>query len=406
MKQYAISTLLGLVAVCMLIIAPSTAQDNAIEVENLIESCVTDYNEDMDYFPEKVEVTHAENFTVEYFNNYKLVTVISSLGETIEYALVQCGTPTPDDLSDDTSVIEVPVDNAITLSTTHTVHMVELGLLDQLVGMDSFLYISSPDVRELIEENALVEVAPNFELNLEILLEAEPGIVTSGDFNPDQITLLQDAGLNVALNTEYLETSALGSAEWLKYTALFFNAEGAASEHFTTIEANYIEIRELTAEIPDDERPTVLWNAISPFSDTWGIPGAETSAGQLILDAGGNIAIGNEDSPESVAFVSLEVVYEGALAADIWITNLFNVTTIEDLLAIDARYEDFDAVQNGNVWNNDNDVNENGGNNYYELGVVNPALVLTDLTAIFHPELLPEHEFNFFRPMTSAEADE
>ena len=37
----------------------------------------------------------------------------------------------------------------------------------------------------------------------------------------------------------------------------------------------------------------------------------------------------------------------------------------------------------------------NGGNNYYEWGVTNPHLVLQDLVAILHPDLMPEHEFAF-----------
>ena len=37
--------------------------------------CVTDYDAEVDYFPAKAEVEFAEGFTVEYFLNYKVVTV-------------------------------------------------------------------------------------------------------------------------------------------------------------------------------------------------------------------------------------------------------------------------------------------------------------------------------------------
>jgi iron complex transport system substrate-binding protein len=42
-------------------------------------------------------------------------------------------------------------------------------------------------------------------------------------------------------------------------------------------------------------------------------------------------------------------------------------------------------------------VNEFGGNDYLESGVVNPDRLLEDLIAIFHPELLPDHGLFYFR---------
>jgi iron complex transport system substrate-binding protein len=66
------------------------------------------------------------------------------------------------------------------------------------------------------------------------------------------------------------------------------------------------------------------------------------------------------------------------------------------LLALDERYADFSTFQNSGVWNNTARVNENGGNDYWETGITNPHLLLADLIAIFHPDLLPDHELLFF----------
>lgn len=296
----------------------------------------------------------------------------------------------------------MPSGNLVSLSTTFLPGIVALGLADQVVGLDSLLYTSTPEIIERIENEAIVAVSPNFELNIEILLETEPNLVMTDDFDPDRIAQLIDAGVATAVNTDYLEASPLGRAEWLKYTALFYNLEDAAEDIYTDIVAAYEEAVELAANVSEDERPTVLWNSFSTFSDVWSIPGAETYSGRLINDAGGIIALG-EEATEGSALLSFEAVYDGALAADIWIINLSGVTTTEDLIAQDARYADFEAVQSGDVWNNDVDVNENGGNNYFELGVANPHLVLQDLVAIFHPDLLPDHTFNFFRPLAADE---
>jgi iron complex transport system substrate-binding protein len=395
------------VVLCLLVlnslaaVPPAWAQGGAVLDANLTDECAAEYDPNVDYFPDKVEITDAVNFSVEYFNNYKVVTVTNAFdgAEPFTYVLTQCGTPAPDaaDFPGGTQFIEVPAGDIITMSTTQLPHLIQLGLLDKLVGLDSFLFVNSPEVRALIDAGELVEIGSGAEVNVELVLDVEPDIVMTFGFNPatDAHPVLIEAGIFTALNAEWREPTPLARAEWIKYTALFYNAEARAEAVYADIVSAYNEARELAASVPEDERPVVLWNTYSSFSEAWSIPGAETYVGALIRDAGGVIALG-EEAPEGSALLSFEAVYDGALDADVWITNAFGVNTLDDLLALDSRYADFTAVQNGNVWNNSLDVNENGGNNYFELGVTNPHLILQDLVAIFHPELLPNHEFNFY----------
>lgn len=387
-------------AILMLLMAvslnfPAVAQDNA--EANITEGCVADFDAAVDYFPAKVEITDAENFTVEYFNNYKVVTVSGSM-ETYHYVLVQCGTPAPDaaDFPDETQFIEVPSGEVVSLSTTFLPALAQLGLADYVVGLDSLLYTSTPEIVERIEAGEIIAVAPNFELNYEVLLNAEPALVLTDDFDGGRVVQLVESGIPTVVNTDYLETTPLGRAEWLKFTALFYNVEALAETAYDDIVMAYEETRELVADIPADERPTLLWNA--PFNGEWPIPGGATYAGQLLEAAGVDVILSEPDDA-GVQLYSLEAVYEAGIDADFWIVNLFAVETLDALLAQDERYAEFAAVQNGNVWNTDRDVNANGGNNYYELGVTNPQFVLQDLVALFHPELLPEHEFYFLRPL-------
>jgi len=399
MKKLVYSIIL-LVLLGSAIVFPAGAQDAV----NLTEECVADYDSDTDYFPEKAEITDAENFTVEYFNHYKVVTVTDAFdaAEPFTYVLVQCGTPAPDaaEFPDDTQFIEVPVGDVVAMSTTQLPHLTQLDLLDNLVGLDSFFFVSTPEVRALIDEGDIVEVGSGSEVNVELVLDTEPDIVLAFGFDPafDAHPILIEAGIFTALNAEWREATPLARAEWVKYTALFYNKEAAAEAVYTDIVTAYEAARELAASVPVDERPIVLLNTFSTFTEAWSIPGAETYIGILVEDAGGVIAL-SEEAPADSALLSFEVVYDGALDADIWITNVFGVDTLQGLLDIDPRYEDFAAVQNGNIWNNSLDVNENGGNNYYELGVTNPHLILQDLVAIFHPDLLPEHEFFFHLPL-------
>ncbi|HEX2621246.1 MAG TPA: hypothetical protein VHL11_13895, partial [Phototrophicaceae bacterium] len=72
------STKLRLIVLVIALFALSgivTAQ--AAVADTNLATCVADgqYDENTDYFPEKAELTHAETFSIEYHNNYKVVTV-------------------------------------------------------------------------------------------------------------------------------------------------------------------------------------------------------------------------------------------------------------------------------------------------------------------------------------------
>jgi len=90
------------------------------QAANLTDACVEDYSAAVDYFPEKVEIVDAENFSVEYFGHYKVVRVADAFAgaPTFEYVLVQCGTPMPaaEDFAAGTQFIEVPTGDVIALS--------------------------------------------------------------------------------------------------------------------------------------------------------------------------------------------------------------------------------------------------------------------------------------------------
>ena len=390
---------LVLLAALLVGIFPVTAQGAAPD------ACVETYDAETDYFPEKAEIEYADGFTLEYFNSYKVLTVTRPYlgapeGESFQYLLVQCGTPAPEGF-DGVPMIEVPIDSAISMSTTQLPHFVTLDILDALVGVDGGFYVSTPEVLAKYEVGELVEVGFGSEVNTEVALDTGADIVfgyASGAPDYDAYPKLEEAGLQTAINAEYAEVSPLARAEWIKFTAAFFNKEAEAEAYFNEIATEYEALADLTAELPADERPTVLWNAFSSFIDAWAIPGAETYVGVILNDAGAKVALG-EHAPESSVNLSFETVYDEGLDADIWIPVLFGVATLEDFAALDSRYMDFAAFQSGEVYNTDGRVNANGGNDYFENGVNEPHVVLADLISIIHPDLLPDHTPVYLRKM-------
>ncbi len=368
---------------------------------NLTEGCVSDYSAEVDYFPQKIKVEDALKFSVKYFNHYKVINVSDAFDGApgFDYVLVQCGTPMPPPaaFAPGTQIIEAPTGDLITLSTTQLPALSQLGLLDHLVGVDSGFTISTPEVIEMVAAGEVSEIGFGAEINIERVLVLEPDLVMSYGFNPatDAHPVLLEADVFTALDASWRELSPLGRAEWLKFTALFYNQEAQANAVYDEIVAQYEAMQDLASSVADDDVPKVLINAFLGYADAWFIPGDDTYVGQLVRDAGGELLLAEAGSTASQG-MSFEVVYDGGLDADIWLIETFGVYSGADLLALDSRFGDFAAFRSGKVWNNNRDENDNGGNNYYEWGVTNPHLVLADLLAIFHPELLPNHEFAFY----------
>lgn len=356
------------------------------------------YDPDVDYFPEKIELAYTQGFTVEYFNSYKVVTVTrpwfnADDDDVFQYILVQCGAPIPTGY-DEGQVVEIPVTRAVSMSTTYLPYFDVYGVLDALVGVDMASLATNTAVLEKASRGELVEIAPNFSLDLEAALELDPQLIfTYGfGFDTDTYRQLQDAGLSVALIGEFAESDPLARAEWGKFIALFFNAEGVAQAEFDAVVEDYLALVALTADV--DDRPTVFLN--SPFDGTWYMAGGQSYMAQFLEDAGAEY-VWSDDQGTATLFLDFEAVFERAKDADFWLNgNQFWMSTA-DILAEDSRYGDFAAVQKGNVWINNLAINENFANDFYESGVAYPNLILADLIAIFHPDLLPEHQFVYYR---------
>lgn len=363
---------------------------------NLTDGCVTAYSEGIDYFPEKAAISHSDGFSIEYFNNYKIVTVNSpypGAAEEATYILVQCGTPAPVRFAD-AVVVELPINSFVAMSTTYLPHLPTLNAVDKVVGLDSLAYASTPEVRARIDAGAVTEVGFGAEVNVEQVLNLDPDIVmtyASGSADFDAQPKLEEVGITVVVNSDYLDANPLGQAEWIKFLAAFFNQEAAATDWFDGLAAEYEELAILAATA--EAQPTVLLG--TPFEGTWYMAGGQSYVARLLADAGARYTWADDPSSTNL-FLDFETVFDEAQAADVWL-NLGFVNSLADLAAMDARFAEFAAYHSGNVYNNDARMNASGGNDYYEGGAANPHVVLADLIKILHPELLPAHELVYYR---------
>ncbi|MCP4418650.1 MAG: ABC transporter substrate-binding protein [Chloroflexi bacterium] len=363
---------------------------------NLTDGCVENYDESIDYFPSKTAVFHAEGFTIEYFNNYKVVTVTApwtGAEEAATYILVQCGTPAPSGF-DDAIQIEVPISSIVSMSTTYLPYIEMFGWMNSLVAVDSAAYAYNVSVHTKLDAGELVELGSGPTVDVEAALELAPDVImTSASGSPDYDThpKLEEVGLTVVLNADYLDITPLGRAEWGKFIAAFYNDEALAEGWFDTVTAEYDAFATLTADL--STRPTVFAN--TPYEGTWYMPGGQSYTAQFLNAAGADYLWGGDESTNTL-FLDFESVFDQAVDAEYWL-NLGFVFSLADLEASDERYADFAAFQSGAVYNYDLRTNEFGGNDFFESAAANPQLILADLIKIFHPDLVPDHTFVYYR---------
>jgi iron complex transport system substrate-binding protein len=370
--------------------------------ENLTDSCVQTYDANIDYFPEKVTVDAAEGFDVEYHNNYKVVTVKTpwqGAEKLLKYVLVQCGTPAPKDVTDATATINVPVKTIVAMSTSFFPHFVTQGVVDRLVAVDSILYTSTPDILKRFDDKKIVEIgggSSGQDVNVEKLVDLNPDLVMTQRFDASDKSYpaIQEAGLPVVINADFLDTSPLGVAEWGKYISLYFNTEGKAEEAFKGVETRYHDLAKKVADAK--EKPTVF--AGTPYQGTWYMPGGKSYLATLIRDAGGAYLWADDTSTGSLS-LSFENVYDKAADADYWVNVIF-WNTLDDAKAADERFIDFKAYKQDNIYSNNARANGNGGSDYYESGYANPDVILADLATIFHPDMLQDHDLYYYKRLT------
>jgi iron complex transport system substrate-binding protein len=386
----------GVMVSCGLIATGPTGRLSAAGT-NLTKGCVEKFDPTADYFPEKAVVEDAVVFGVEYRGSYKVVTVkdVSAGGRAERYVLVQCGTPTPTLAGDlaGAQVVTVPITSLFAFSTTNLPALVDLNRVDVLTGIAQFDAVASREVRTRIEAGKVVEFARvGLVIDVERVVTAKPSLLLAGTTSGPTLAVIRSAGVPVVANYEWLESTALGRAEWLKYVALFLNEERKAQLVYGAMKSRYQSLSVRATAGPEFERPLVTTGRSTRGQFT--ISGGRSYVAALIRDAGGRYAWA-DNTASGIASVDLEAQIQRAADADVWI-NGGGWNGLAEMLEDEPRYAAFKAYREGQVWVHERPVRPGSRNDYWSRSVTHPDLVLADLIKIFHPERVPDHAFEWY----------
>lgn len=340
---------------------------------------------------------YARGFTIEEHDGYTRLTVTNPWANarnvTMEYFLVPAEDSIPGHLAGKT-VLRTPVGRIICMSTSHIAFLEALGETDRITGVSGSQYISSPKVLQRLKEGTTTDVGYGQNLNYEEMIRQRPGMVMVYGVDSEIAGFLgkfRDLGIPAVLNAEYLEDSPLGKAEWIRFIAAFTGSGALADSLFRSTEAHYLRLAAQAG--PIRQKPGVLVGL--PYRDTWWIPGGASYMARLIGDAGGHHVARRNSSRESVT-ISMEEAVGLSARASVWI-HTGNATSRAEIAAADSRLSRLPAFEKDRIFNNNKRTTPGGGNDFWESGTVRPDLILEDLVRIFHPGILPEAEFHYYR---------
>jgi iron complex transport system substrate-binding protein len=346
---------------------------------------------------DKTEIRYARGFSIIYHDHYKIVKIINpfeAIPDTTRYLLLNRGTKRPEGF-DASNTIEIPLRSIVAMSSTHIGLLKFLEADSIITGLGNLQYVYSPKVIQRIEAGKILEAGIDQGLNEEKLIALHPDLVMTSGYpgaKMHRYQLLEQAGIPSIMNSEWVETTPLGRAEWVKLLAALLNKEKLADQKFAEIETEYHRLASIAKDAK--QKPMVLCGLNT--KDAWFLPNGNSFMAKFFTDAGGTYPWAADTRAGSLP-LSFEAVSTVALRADIWMNVGFDRgDTRASILAQDNRYGDFKAYKTGRMFNFVNRVNARGANDFFESGNIQPHIILADMIKILHPELLPDHHLVYY----------
>ncbi|WMT91011.1 ABC transporter substrate-binding protein [Pelagibacterium sp. H642] len=358
--------------------------------------CVEDFDPEVDYFADKVESDHSQFWEASYHGNYKVLTVADTenpSGGSLSYVLVQCGTPAPELTGDleGALLVEVPIERAVVTHRNALAMIDEIGQVPTIVGLTrNYLGYAEGDAwySELVAAaGSPVDVGSESDLDFETTLALEPDVIFMAGYGPgyNEVTTVSERGLPAIMVSNRTEPTPLGSSEWLKFIAAFYNEEAQANAVFETISTDYTAIAQEVAGRLDDYEVGYACLGEEGGCGFMFAHGDNTLNGQILQLMGvkNPFAEGN-DRPNGMDFD-----YEAALGR-VQDTDFFIIYYVAspEALASDPRYQNVPALASGNYIISTVD-------NYHECNAVTYVRVdrlIRDYAIGMLPELFPGEE--------------
>lgn len=304
-----------------------------------------------------------------------------------------------------TDTVRTPVERSAVFIAPHCQLMYEMGCQQAIRGVCDLDYINIPDVKKRAAlsgntsaQNPIEDCGSSMALDIERIIALKPEAILLSPFeNSGGYGKLDKLRVPIIEAADYMESSPLGRAEWMKfYGMLFGNEEGRvkreeeknngisgscepkADSLFAKIEKEYLKLKAEAAGYPKGlsiltERKT---------GNVWYVPGGQSTIGILLKDANARYIFEDDEHSGSLAMSPEQILAKGK-QVDVWAFKYFGGAPLSQtqLLQEYDGYKALAAFSRGNIYQVDTSTVP-----YFELTSFHPELLLREFIILAHGE--------------------
>ena len=302
-----------------------------------------------------------------------------------------------------TDTVRTPVERSAVFIAPHCQLMYEMGCQQAIRGVCDLDYINIPDVKKRAASagkaaagktsagNSIVDCGSSMAPDIERIIALNPEAILLSPFeNSGGYGKLDKLHVPIIEAADYMESSPLGRAEWMKfYGMLFGNEEGKsngisgscepkADSLFAKIEKEYLKLKAEAAGYPKGlsiltERKT---------GNVWYVPGGQSTIGILLKDANARYIFEDDEHSGSLAMSPEQILAKGK-QVDVWAFKYFGGAPLSQaqLLQEYDGYKALAAFSRGNIYQVDTSTVP-----YFELTSFHPELLLREFIILAHGE--------------------
>lgn len=324
----------------------------------------------------------------EHFTRVDVKNPWDTLHSLHTYLLVERSQAVPHDLPQGT-VVRIPLNKSVVYSSVHCGLIEELGAQHCIAGVCDLRYIALPFIQQACKAGRMADLGSSMNPDIEHLIQLNPDAILLSPFeNSGGYGRLDKLDIPLIECADYMESSPLARAEWMRFYGLLYGEYQRADSLFAAVEHRYLSYVDSAAVYTS--RPTVF--SEMKQGGMWYVPGGESTVGRLFAHAGAQYVFESIPESGSVA-LSFETVLSKAGNADFWlIKHGGKDKTYADIQADYSPYARFKAFTTRHIYACN--VDESG---YYEETPFHPDVLLLDLIKIFHPQAFCAVKSRYFR---------
>lgn len=339
-----------------------------------------------------LDVRHASFLQITECEEYTVADIRNPWNDGLmqRYLLVPRNAPVPHRLPHGT-LLRTPLEKVLLFSTLHTELLAEIGCVDAIAGICDAEYITRPEVCEKLNSGSIADCGSSVNVNQERIVQLSPDAAWVLPFENGGYGVIEKLHLPLVECADYMETSPLGCAEWIRFYGRLMGRGSLADSLFLLVERNYMSLRDSLLLCP--ERPSLLCELKS--SSAWYVPAGGSTMGRLYSDAAADYLFADNKTSGSVP-LAFETILEKGRNASFWLIK-YGATkdkTYKSLQQEFDGYKYFKPFVERNIY-----ACNVSKKRFYEETPFRPDILLRELAAIFHPALFPDYQLRYYEKM-------